>query len=747
MRITARLIVALAISATLVAAGSTFFQARQERRSLLNDLNRRGEILAETFGDIVQSGVESKSPRRLDEIVAKYGDHGDLSGIAVFSADGKPLAFTPALSDEVPALAETVREALAQQAPADTLVSAPSGEMHAYVSPLLEPKGGAVGALAIIHDASYVQVRIDELWKNNFLRLLIEVFIISLVTLWIVRWNVMSPLDQLTDWMRKTRAGETADAPPLPKGLFQPLAAEASFLAESLAEARAVAEEEAHLRHKAASLWTAERLKEHVKITLEGRPIFVVANREPYMHVRKNGKIEVLTPASGLVTGVEPILLACGGVWVAHGAGDADKETADAKGRIAVPPESPQYTLRRVWLTNEEEEGYYYGFANEGLWPLCHIAYTRPQFKASDWEYYQAANQKFADALVEEMAGVRDPCVLIQDYHFAVLPKLIKKKRPDARVALFWHIPWPNPEAFAVCPWQREILEGMIAADIIGFHIQFHCNNFLETVDRTMECRIDWERFAVRRGGHTANVRPYPISVAFPNPVAAKPNPGAAELLRRAGLKAEFMGIGVDRIDYTKGLLERFTGIERFLDKYPQYRGRFTFVQIAAPSRTRIKRYRDLQLELESEAKRINAKFAARDYAAIVLMSSHHNHADIEPYYKAANLCMVTSLHDGMNLVAKEFIAARDEENGVLILSRFTGASRELRDALIVNPYDFEQSADAIARALEMPPEEQTARMVAMRAMVREHNIYAWAARLIDGLAQIRLSPSQEFKV
>ncbi|MDE1975865.1 MAG: trehalose-6-phosphate synthase [Elusimicrobia bacterium] len=744
MRITARLIVALAIAATLVAAGSTFFQARQEKRGLLDDLNRRGEILSQTFGDLVQSALESGSRRRLEDVVKKYGSHGRLNGIAVFNAEDKPLAFTPALSGEIAALEQTVKRALAQQSPADAVLGSPDGDFHAYVTPLA-PNRGLVGALAVVHDASYIKVRIDELWKNNFLRLLIEVFIISLVTLWIVRWNIMSPLDDLTDWMRKTRAGEPAAAPPLPKGL-QPLAAEASFLAESLAEARAVAEEEAHLRHKAASLWTAERLKEHVKATLEGRPIFVVANREPYMHVRKGGKVEVLTPASGLVTGIEPILLACGGVWVAHGAGDADQESADAHGRIAVPPESPQYTLRRVWLTKEEEEGYYYGFANEGLWPLCHIAYTRPQFKASDWNYYQVANQKFADALIEEMAGVREPCVLIQDYHFALLPKLIKKKRPDARVALFWHIPWPNPEAFAVCPWQREILEGMIAADIVGFHIQFHCNNFLETVDRTMECRIDWERFAVRRGGHSAGVRPYPISVAFPNPVAAKPNPGAAELLRREGLKAEFMGIGIDRIDYTKGLLERFSGIERFLEKYPQYRGRFTFVQIAAPSRTRIKRYRDLQEELESEAKRINAKFAAKDYAAIVLMASHHNHADIEPYYKAANLCMVTSLHDGMNLVAKEFIASRDEENGVLILSRFTGASRELRDALIVNPYDFEQTADAIARAIEMSPEEQTARMVAMRAMVREHNVYAWAARLIDGLAQIRLSPSQEFK-
>ncbi|MHB2026667.1 MAG: alpha,alpha-trehalose-phosphate synthase (UDP-forming) [Elusimicrobiota bacterium] len=740
MRITARLIVALALSAAMVAAGSTFFQARDERRGLINDLTRRGATLSTALGGAIQSALESGNRKTLARIIEKDTRRARLAGIAVFDAAGDPLAFTPAIAQDIEVLSHPVGEALSQQNALTYIFRSSAGDLHAYVAPL-GPQTGAVGALAVVQKASYIQARINNLWKTNFLRLLIHVFLISLVTLWIVRWNIMSPIDQLTDWMRKARAGELTSSSALLKGPFQPLAAEASHLVQSLAEARAVAEEEAHLRHKAASLWTAERLKEHVRIALEGRPLFVAANREPYTHARKGNKIEVLAPASGLVTGIEPIMLACGGVWVAHGSGDADKETSDSRGRIAVPPEAPQYTLKRVWLTPEEEQGYYYGFANEGLWALCHIAYTRPIFKASDWDYYRAANEKFADALLEEMSGVREPCVLIQDYHFALLPKLIKRKRPDARVALFWHIPWPNAEAFAVCPWQREILEGMLGSDIIGFHIQFHCNNFLETVDRSLESRIDWERFAVRRAGHATSVKPFPISIAFPNPAApAKPAaPQTADLLKSAGIKADFLGVGVDRIDYTKGLIERLLSIERFLEKYPRYQGRVAFAQIAAPSRTRIRRYRDLQSELEAEAERINQKFQAKNYKPILLMIRHHNHAEIDPYYRAANFCMVTSLHDGMNLVAKEFVAARDDERGALILSRFTGAARELRDALIVNPYDFEQTADAIRHAIEMPDEEQAARMAAMRAMVRESNVYAWAAHLIDSLVQIRL--------
>jgi trehalose 6-phosphate synthase len=399
--------------------------------------------------------------------------------------------------------------------------------------------------------------------------------------------------------------------------------------------------------------------------------------------------------------------------------------------------------LRRVWLTKEEERGFYYGFANEGIWPLCHIAHTRPVFRAEDWRYYRDVNRKFANALLHEIATEAYPVVLVQDYHFALLPAMIKLERPDARVAIFWHIPWPNPEAFGICPWQRELLDGLLGADLIGFHIQAHCNNFLDSVDRGLESRIERERFAVNRAGHITLVRPFPISVAPEQTDSVVrmdelPHIERTELLAGLGVRATFMGVGVDRIDYTKGIPERFRGIEAFLEDWPVYRGQLTFVQIGSPSRTEIARYHDLIHEVESEADRINRRFQTSEWKPIVLLKRQHSHREILPYYRAADFCLVTSLHDGMNLVAKEFVAARDDENGVLILSRFTGACHELTDALMINPYDTREIAESIRHALEMPPRERLERMRRMRTVVRERNIYRWAGNLIGELCAVR---------
>ena len=525
--------------------------------------------------------------------------------------------------------------------------------------------------------------------------------------------------------------------------LFEPLTEEVAHFARSLKAARAAAEKEARLRVQAESLWTAERLRVHVRSKLRQSRLFVVSNCQPYMHVHRGKTVETLVPASGLVTALEPILRATDGTWIAHGSGDADRETADTHSRLRVPPDDPHYTLRRVWLAKEQEEGYYFGFANEGLWPLCHIAHARPVFRSTDWAHYQAVNQKFADAALEEMQGIDQPTLLVQDYHFALLPRLVKKERPDARVAIFWHIPWPNPEAFGICPWQRELLDGLLGADLVGFHILSHCQNFLGTVDRTLESRIEEERLAVNRQDHLTEVRPFPISVALEEPAAAtalvsSPYIERAALLRELGVTAKFMGVGVDRVDYTKGIVERFHGVERFLERWPNYRGQFTLVQIGAPSRTHIKRYHDLLAEVEAEADRINWRFQTSEWRPIVFLNRHHSHEEIDPYYRAADLCMVTSLHDGMNLVAKEFVAARDDLQGALVLSRFTGASHELRDALLVNPYDIEQLAESIRYALEMDSEERSERMQRMRRVVREHNIYRWAGNLITELLEIR---------
>jgi trehalose 6-phosphate synthase len=532
--------------------------------------------------------------------------------------------------------------------------------------------------------------------------------------------------------------------------MFRPLAREVATMAHSLSQARLAAENEARLREAGESLWTADRLSVQVRTRLDGARLFVVSNREPYIHQRNGKSVDVIVPPSGLVTALEPVLNACDGTWIAHGSGDADAEMVDTRNRLRVPPDDPRYTLRRVWLGKEEEQGYYYGFANEGLWPLCHIAHTRPIFRADDWQHYQQVNRKFTDAVLEEIEDTPGPVILVQDYHFVLLPRMIKEKRPDARVAIFWHIPWPNPEAFGICPWQRQLVDGLLGADLVGFHVQSHCNNFLQTVDRTVESRVDWEHFSVLRQDHRTIVRPFPISVDLTDDEPAEDdNQGftyeeRAALMRGLGVETTFLGIGVDRVDYTKGILERFLAVERFLEKNPTYQGKFTFVQIGAPSRTHIKRYHDLLAEVEVEADRINWRFQRDKWKPIVFLKRQHSHKEITPYYRAADLCLVTSLHDGMNLVAKEFLAARRDERGVLILSQFTGAARELRDALLVNPYDIEQTAEAIRVALEMEPEDKQLRVQRMRRVIKEHNIYRWAGNLITELCEVRLDAAED---
>ncbi|MFO1475297.1 MAG: trehalose-6-phosphate synthase [Verrucomicrobiota bacterium] len=754
MRITLRLIVALVVTVTAVAVCSAYFHVQQESSRLNDEVERRSHLLAESLQESVEPAIQKGFSVNLQRLVEKFGNRERVTGMAIYDAKGKALAVTEKLAPGLSFVPGLVTNALSRNIESSAFETIGARRMHVYVLPL-DSSDGVVGALVIFQDAGYIQSQLAHIWRIAFFRVLIQVLCITLVTLLVVRWSIVGPIARMAEWMKQLRAGETlAPGFALPReDLFAPIAREVSTFARHLSAAKAAAEEEARLRQSADSLWTPERLKEHVKARLQGRTLFVVSNREPYMHLRKGRKVECIVPAGGLVTALEPVLRASGGTWIAHGAGDADFEVVDGRNRLKVPPDDPHYTLRRVPLTKEEETGYYYGFSNEGMWPLCHIAHTRPVFRAEDWAQYQAANRKFAEAVGEELNGVEEPCVLIQDYHFALLPRMIKELRPDARIAMFWHIPWPNPEAFGICPWQRELLYGMLGADLVGFHTQFHCNNFLDTVDRTLESRIDWERFAVKKGGQTTLVKPFPISVAFPNAFQDAPgDPGnptedRAALLKELGIKTRYLGVGVERMDYTKGVLERFRGIERLLEKYPVYQGAFTFVQLGAPSRTHIKRYHDFLAEVEQEAERINWKFKAKDYKPIVFLKRHHSHQEILPYYRLADVCMVTSLHDGMNLVAKEFVAAREDESGVLILSRFTGAARELRDALIVNPYDAEQLADSIRAALEMEPEEQSDRMRRMRQTLREHNIYRWAGNLIDELTKIRIAPAVATKV
>jgi trehalose-6-phosphate synthase len=751
MRTSVRLLVSLLVAIVVIAYVFALYEVRGEKRRLQEDLEKRTEVVAESMIEMVEVRLNQSSIKELQRTVERLGSH--LPGVAVYDVKGKPLAITPALASRLKDTPAAIAQATLRNLGQGEFINLSGAPMYVYALPLHD-QDRVVGALAVFHDASSIQAQSAQLWRQTILRVMVQLLLILLVAFLIVRWSVQEPIVKTAQWLRALRTGKAveADAGFPQEELFRPLTQEVTHIVKSLEAARAAAEEEARLRDAAESLWTPERLRIHVRSRLQENPLFVVSNREPYMHVRRGKSTEVIVPASGLVTSLEPVLRACDGIWVAHGGGDADRETVDERDHLRVPPEDPHYTLRRVWLAKDEEEGYYFGFANEGLWPLCHIAHARPTFRSSDWDFYKQVNQKFAKVVLEEMEGAEQPAVLVQDYHFALVPRLIKESRPDARVAIFWHIPWPNPQAFGICPWQRELADGLLGADLVGFHIQSHCNHFLETVDQVLESRIDWERFAVTRRGHLTLVRPFPISVEVPE---GSPESGAgsgsvymerAALFKGLGVQATFMGVGVDRVDYTKGILERFHGVERFLEKYPLFQGQFTLVQIGAPSRTHIKRYHDLMGEVELEAERINWRFQNASWKPIVFLNRHHTHQEIAQYYKAADVCLVTSLHDGMNLVAKEFVASRDDEQGALILSRFTGAARELRDAVIVNPYDTEQLAEAIRFALEMDPEERRSRMRRMRRVTKDHNIYRWAANLITELSEIRIEKRERLQ-
>ena len=758
MRTTLKLVLPLSLSVAVVSALFAWHQVRSEKKELQNELSRRAEIVGESLQESVEPLLDRAPGKNLQRLVQRFSQREHLKGVAVYDAEGQALAITPSIEAEYQQAPEVAKRTAQLNQEQDIFVrgsrSLPSGEtesvrLHIHVVPL-HRDGQPAGTLALFHDTSYIDKYVTETLRNAVITAVVQTILITGLALILVRWMFTRPLASTANWLRALRTSKKngADAPPaLPRGeMFDELHAEVTHLARDLDVARATAEEEAMLREKGASQWTAERLRVSLRNKLGDRPLFVISNREPYMHVwsAKDKSINVIIPASGVVTALEPVLVACNGTWVANGSGSADREVVDMNDRLSVPPNSPSYTLRRVWVTEEEDKGYYEGFSNEGLWPLCHIAHTRPIFRPEDWNNYQTINRRFADAALQEMEGVESPIVLAQDYHLALLPRMVKEARPDARVAIFWHIPWPNAEVFGICPWQRELLTGLLGADLIGFHIQTHCNNFLETVDRALEALTEWDRFAVNRQGHVTRVRPYPISVAFPETDDSGGNarnggPGLAAICEELGIEASLLGVGVDRVDYTKGILERFRAIDRFLEMNPKYHGRFTFVQIGAPSRTDIPRYRNFLEEVSAEAEQINQKYQARRWKPVVLLKRHHSHEEIARYFRAASVCIVTSLHDGMNLVAKEFVASRSDEQGALILSTFAGAAHELSDSLLVNPYDVAQLSDAILLALEMSTEEQAKRMRHMRQIVKENNVFRWAASLLSDLMEIRI--------
>jgi trehalose-6-phosphate synthase len=741
MKINFAYVLSAILAVGLVALGFTFFEISGERSRLKDELKNRSSVIAEEFSTKYLLRLSEKNQNDQKNVSDSLARSFNLLGIAIYYNRERFVPLNPDIEPYLEYSTDYVLKSINADSSFGNFFTFQGKNIYQYIKPSKEDNLSKY-AIVLYSDAGYIREILNKITRGNFIRWFIQILLMVVATTLLIRWGIFKPINRIVNWIKAIRDGNIEQLDEQTKaGFLKPLHKEITSIAYAMQEARATAEEEARLRTIGEAVWTSERLKEEVKKILPDKTLIVVSNREPYMHVHAGKEIKCIVPASGMVTAMEPILKACGGLWIATGSGDADWETVDKNDKILVPPKEEKYVLRRISISKKEEEHYYYGFSNEGLWPLCHLAHTRPVFREEDWDYYQKVNHKFALAVLEEVKDVEKPYILVQDYHFALLPEMIKKERPDAVVAIFWHIPWPNPEFFSICPWQQEILRGMLGSDLIGFHTQFHCNNFLETVNNSIESRVMRENSSVKISHHTTFVKPFPISIAFTLKDYDKKDNGKqypSEILARFGIKADYMGIGVERIDYTKGIIERFLSIERFLEKYPLYQGKFTFVQIGSPSRTQIKNYSDMVSAVENEANRINMKFKRKDWKAILLLMHHHSHEEIMPFYKTANVCMVTSLHDGMNLVAKEFVASRNNNDGVLILSRFAGASHELEGAIIINPYDVEQMSDAIKRAVEMPITGQQNRMMRMRQAILQHNIYSWAANLLRSMVSIQ---------
>ncbi|MDD5775424.1 MAG: trehalose-6-phosphate synthase [Candidatus Omnitrophica bacterium] len=730
----------------IIAAAFTVFgivQVRFEEEKLLDDVQRKSRSIAESMEISVKHVLEDNDLKTANYLVEKFQTRERLQGCVIYDRTGAVFAITRRFLDWKEKNKPYLTEAIGTKEPRSGIERFKEYTVYSYVLPILDDNASLIGLVEVIHDTSFVFTRLAELWKRISGTLVTLVILILLISMFIHKQIFVLPVLRLTEWFHHFQKGETdAQHPIREKGELGKLASEVEQVALSLRVARKTISDVASVKLQKDDVWTESKLRNLIQAKLGDKTLFVVSNREPYMHVmdEATGSVACIRPASGVVTAIHPILCACGGTWIAHGGGNADRKYVNSKDKLGVPPNDNRYILKRVWLTKQEEDGYYYGFSNEGLWPLCHNTHTRPLFRQEDWQIYKQLNRKFADSLLEELPA-QSPFVFIQDYHFTLLGQMIKEKRPDAKIALFWHIPWPTPEAFQICPYQKEILDGMLGCDLIGFHVQNHCNNFLDTANRLLESRVDTEKFSVVRSEKETFVRSFPISVDT-NPgggVSERDTRRKMERLRQEfNLKDVIVGVGVDRIDYTKGLVERILAIDRFFEKYPQYRGKVVFVQLASPSRTHIKRYHDLISENDELVEKTNWKHMDGAWKPILYLKRHFSADEIAPFYAMADFCIVSSLHDGMNLVAKEYVSEKRDDHGSLILSQFTGAARELTDAILINPYSIEEFADSILQAVEMPLEEQVRRMQNMRRIVSENNVYRWAANIITDLTALK---------
>ena len=476
------------------------------------------------------------------------------------------------------------------------------------------------------------------------------------------------------------------------------------------------------------------------------RSLIVVSNREPYEHARQpDGAIEAVPTTGGVSVALDALMRERGGIWIAAGSGDADAEVVDAGDRVEVPPEAPSYLLRRVWLSPEDQRRYYNGFANEGLWPLAHTVHVRPRFRSEDWSAYERVNMRFAAAVASELTDERTP-VFIQDYHLALVAGELRRLEPGVRTAFFWHIPWPHPDRLRICPWRAEIMKGLLANDLLAFQLERDRRNFVLAVRDELAATVD--KAGVTIDGHTTRVIAVPIGVDFDRIDRIARDPGlaadVARLFRDERLDdpaVEIIGVAVDRLDYTKGILERLDAIERLLVLRPELRSTLAFVQVGVPSRSRIRSYAALEARVDARVAEINKNYGhGPSHGPIRYRKSALTQRTLVALYRLADFCVVSSLHDGMNLVAKEFVAAREDLGGVLVLSEMTGAAVELIDALLINPYHTDGFAAALERAIDMPFEERARRMRSLRRVVAGHDVFRWAADILAHLDELPAS-------
>ena len=462
----------------------------------------------------------------------------------------------------------------------------------------------------------------------------------------------------------------------------------------------------------------------------DGRRLVVVSNREPYEHRWSDevGEMDVRRPAGGLTSALDPLMQALGGTWVAWGSGEADAAAVDHESRVRVPPDEPAYTLRRVWLSNHDIHRYYLGFSNQFLWPLCHLRPDLTRIRGRYWERYRRVNRRFAEATLEEVRG-KGAAIWFQDYHLALAPLFVRARRPDVALAHFWHIPFPPFDVFRLSPHAGYLLRGMLANDLMAFHLPQFADNFLRCAARLAGAQVDFRAGTATLDGHTCHVGDFPISIdtgQFREAATASGAEGQMERLRaRYAPRGGAIGVGVDRLDYSKGLPEKFKALEFLWDRFPEFRERFTFIQVAVPSRSDIEAYDDLAQKVDKQVREINDRFGTAAWKPIHLVKQSLPAERLAVIYRMADVCVVSSLQDGMNLVAKEFVASQVDGRGVLVLSEFAGAAEEMADgAMLINPYDPEACALTLREALTLPRDERAANM--RRLQESMHTIYDW---------------------